>query len=94
MRAIVEAMHFMMVTVEARKFHLQMLIKQLEDVNQKIWRNTIATVSTIAKALAARDAYTECHAEHVGQIVGLNAAEMGLSERKMNWLNWHGRTIT
>lgn len=70
----------MMVTVEARKFHLQVFIKKLENVNQKIRFNTIATVSTIDKALAASGAYTEDHAACAGQIIGLTAAEMGLSE--------------
>ncbi len=79
-RTIAEAMGLMMVKVEAREFHLEMLIKQLEEVNQKIRRNTIATVSAMANALAARDAYTEGHAERVGQIAGWVAAEMGLKE--------------
>lgn len=79
-RTLAEAMGLMMVKVEAREFHLEMLIKQLEEVNQKIRRNSIATVSAMANALAARDAYTEGHAERVGQIAGLVAAEMGLNE--------------
>ena len=77
-RTIAEAMGLMMVKVEAREFHLAELIEQLEEVNRKIRRNTIATVSTMAKALAARDAYTEGHAERVGRIAGLLAAEIGL----------------
>jgi hypothetical protein len=77
-RAIAEAMALMMVKVEAREFHLAELIGQLEEINRKIRRNTIATVSTMAKALAARDAYTEGHAERVGRIAGLIAAEIGL----------------
>jgi len=81
-RAIAEAMGFMMVKVEAREFHLEMLNKQLKEMNQKIRRNTIATVSTMAKALAARDAYTEGHAERVGRIAGLIAGEMGLNEEE------------
>jgi response regulator RpfG family c-di-GMP phosphodiesterase len=79
-RTIAEAMGFMMVKVEAREFHLELLIKQLEEVNQKIRRNTIATVSAMANALAARDAYTEGHAERVGQIAGWVAEEMSLKE--------------
>lgn len=79
-RSIAEAMGLMMVKVEAREYHLESLIKQLEEMNQQIRRNTISTVSAMAKALAARDAYTQGHAERVGQIAGLTAAEMGLSE--------------
>jgi hypothetical protein len=77
-RTIAEAMGLMMVKVEAREFHLAELIQQLEEVNRNIRRNTIATVSTMAKALAARDAYTQGHAERVGRIAGLLAAEIGL----------------
>jgi putative nucleotidyltransferase with HDIG domain len=77
-RTIAEAMGLMMVKVEAREFHLAELIEQLKEINQKIRRNTIATVSTMARALAARDAYTEGHAERVGRISGKIAAEMGL----------------
>jgi putative nucleotidyltransferase with HDIG domain len=79
-RTIAEAMGLMMVKVEAREHHLEMLIEQLEEMNQQIRRNTIATVSTMAKALAARDAYTEGHAERVGRIAGLIATEMGWTE--------------
>jgi len=81
-RTIAEAMGLMMVKVEAREYHLEMLIKQLEEMNQQARRNTIATVSSMAKALAARDAYTVGHAERVGQIAGLIAAEMGLTDRE------------
>ncbi len=77
---IAEGMGLMMVKVEAREYHLEMLIKQLEEVNRQIRHNTIATVSAMARALAARDAYTEGHAERVGQIAGLIAGEMGLAE--------------
>jgi putative nucleotidyltransferase with HDIG domain len=77
-RTIAEAMGLMMVKVEAREFHLAELIQQLEEVNRNIRRNTIATVSTMAKALAARDAYTQGHAERVGRIAGMVAAEIGL----------------
>ena len=79
-RTIAEAMGLMMVKVEAREYHLEMMNKQLEEMNQQIRRNTIATVSTIAKTLAARDAYTEGHAERVSRVAGLIAAEMGMIE--------------
>jgi putative nucleotidyltransferase with HDIG domain len=77
-RTIAEAMGLMMVKVEAREFHLAELIEQLKEINQKIRRNTIATVSSMARALAARDAYTEGHAERVGRVAGKIAVEMGL----------------
>jgi len=80
-RAIAQALVRMVANVEARQKHLEMLTKQLEEANQHTQRNLIATVSAMAKALAARDAYTEGHAERVGQISGLIAAELGLSEK-------------
>ena len=89
-RTIAEAMGLMMVKVEAREYHLEMLIKQLEETNQQVRRNTIATVSSMAKALAARDAYTQGNAERVGQIAGLIAASkdkrtIGLKEKFTKW---------
>ncbi len=80
-RAIARALARMVANVEARQNHLEMLTKQFEEANQHTQRNLIATVSAMAKALAARDAYTEGHAERVGQISGLIAAELGLSEK-------------
>jgi putative nucleotidyltransferase with HDIG domain len=80
-RAIAQALVRMVANVEIRQNHLEMLTKQSEEANQHTQRNLIATVSAMAKALAARDAYTEGHAERVGQISGLIAAELGLSER-------------
>jgi putative nucleotidyltransferase with HDIG domain len=79
-RTIAEAMGLMMVKIEAREFHLAELVEQLKETNQKVRRNAIATVSTMARALAARDAYTVGHAERVGRIAGLIASEMGLNE--------------
>ena len=77
-RTIAAAMEPMMTKIEARKNHLEMLTQQVEEAGRESRRNVIATVSTMAKALAARDAYTEGHTERVGQIAGLIAEEMGL----------------
>ena len=89
-RAIAQALVRMIANVEDRQNHLEMLTKQLEEANQHTRRNIIATVSTMAKALAARDAYTEGHAERVGQISGLIAAakddqKVGLKEKFTKW---------
>ena len=89
-RAIAEAMGLMMVKVEAREYRLEMLVKELEETNQKVRRNTIATVSSMAKALAARDAYTHGHAERVGQIAGLIAAEMGMTNEETDLVELAG----
>jgi putative nucleotidyltransferase with HDIG domain len=89
-RTIAEAIGRMMAKVETREKHLEMLTKQVEKANQRTRRNIIATVSTMAKALAARDAYTEGHAERVGQISGLIAVEMGLSEEDTEMIQLAG----
>ncbi len=60
-RTIAEAMGMMMVKVEAREYHLEMLVEELKNLNDTIRQNTINVVSSLANALAARDTYTEGH---------------------------------
>ncbi len=90
-RTIAEAMGLMMVKVETREYHLEMLIKELEALNEKIRRNAIGTVSAMANALAARDTYTEGHADRVGRIAGMIAVEMGLPEEEIELVRVAGR---
>jgi len=77
-RVIAEAMAMMMVKVEAREFHLETLIDELRELNERIKQNTIQTMSAMANALAARDAYTEGHAARVGEMARRMAEHMGL----------------
>ena len=56
---LAEAVGLMMVKIEAREFHL-------EQLNDKIKTNTLNTVTAVANALGARDAYTEGHGDRVG----------------------------
>jgi putative nucleotidyltransferase with HDIG domain len=77
-RTIAEAMGMMMVKVEAREYQLELLIEQLRKLNAKIKENTIKVVSTMAHALAARDAYTEGHAARVGEMAFRMAQRMDL----------------
>jgi len=79
LRTIAKAVGGMIAKVEAREHHLETLSRQVEESNRRTRRDIIATVTTMAKALAARDSYTEGHAERVGQISRLVAAEMGMS---------------
>ncbi len=90
-RTIAEAMGLMMVKVEAREYHLEMLIKELEALNERIRSNAIGTVSAMANALAARDTYTEGHADRVGRIAGMIAVEMGLPEEEIELVKVAGR---
>lgn len=56
---LAEAVGLMMVKIEAREFHLEQLF-------DKIKINTLNTVTAVANALGARDAYSEGHGERVG----------------------------
>ncbi len=90
-RSIAEAMGMMMVKVEAREYRLEMLVQELRELNGRIRRNAVGVVSAMANALAARDKYTEGHAERVGAIAGLIAREMGLSEEEVELVRVAGR---
>lgn len=90
-RSIAEAMGLMMVKVEAREYRLELLIQELRELNVQIRRNAVGTVSAMASALAARDTYTEGHAERVGAIAGLIAEEMGLPGEEVELILVAGR---
>lgn len=85
-RTIAEAMGMMMVKVEAREYQLELMIEELQKLNQQIKENTIATVSTMANALAARDTYTEGHADRVANYSKQIAQIMGLSEDEIEYI--------
>jgi len=79
-RNIAEAMGMMMVKVEAREYELEEMVERLRELNRQIKENTIKTVSAMAHALAARDAYTEGHTARVGELARRMARHMGLDE--------------
>lgn len=79
-RTIAEAVGRMMAEVKSRERRLEMLARQVEETGRNARDSIIATVTTMAKALAARDSYTMGHAERVGLVSGLLATEMVLAE--------------
>jgi putative nucleotidyltransferase with HDIG domain len=79
-RNVAEAVGMMMVKVEAREYELEMMVERLRELNYRIKENTIKTVSAMAHALAARDAYTEGHTARVGELAGRMAVRLGLDE--------------
>ena len=89
-RTIAEAMGLMMVKVEAREYRLELMVKELEALNEKIKQNTIQAVSTMAHALEARDAYTEGHAARVADIACKIARQMGLAEEEIEFIRLGG----
>ncbi len=89
-RTIAEAMGLMMVKVEAREYHLEMLVEELRRANEQIRQNTIATVSALAQALAARDAYTEGHAARVGELSRRIAVELRLPSSEVEHVRLAG----
>ncbi|WP_419786294.1 HD-GYP domain-containing protein [Pseudodesulfovibrio sp.] len=68
---LAEAVGLMMVKIEAREFHL-------EQLNERIKTDTLNTVTAVAEALGARDAYTEGHGERVGIYAERLARRLGL----------------
>ncbi len=89
-RTIAEAMGLMMVKVEAREYRLELMVKELEALNEKIKQNTIGVVSAMAHALAARDAYTEGHAERVADVATKIARQMGLPPEEVEFIRLGG----
>ena len=89
-RLIAEAMAFMMVKVEAREYRLELMVKELEALNEKIREGTISAVSAMAHALAARDAYTEGHAERVARLGVRIARELGMPEEDVEYVRLGG----
>jgi len=90
LRTIAEAMGLMMVKVEAREFRLEQLIDELKELNQRIRENTVATVSAMAHALAARDAYTQGHDARVGELAAELARRLGMSGEEVEWVRLGG----
>ncbi len=89
-RSIAEAMGMMMVKVEAREYKLELLVQELRELNERLRQTTIGTVSAMAHALAARDAYTEGHAERVGEWSRLTAKNMGLDAGMVRYVHLAG----
>jgi len=89
-RAIAEAMGLMMVKVEAREYRLELMIKELEALNEEIRQGTVNTVSAMAHALAARDAYTEGHAARVAGLAVQIARQIGLNDEEVDYVRLGG----
>jgi len=89
-RTIAEAMGLMMVKVEAREYRLELMVKELEALNEKIKQNTIGVVSAMAHALAARDAYTEGHAARVADVACKIACQLGLPREEVEFIRLGG----
>ncbi len=70
---LAEAVGLMMVKIEAREYHLEQLFERIKT-------DTLDTVTAVARALAARDAYTEGHGERVGIYAERLARRLGLPE--------------
>ncbi|MCP4398677.1 MAG: HD domain-containing protein [bacterium] len=89
-RRIAEAMGMMMVKVEAREYHLEMLVEELKNLNDTIKQNTINVVSSLANALAARDTYTEGHTARVSELAATLARQMGMDKEEIEFVRLAG----
>lgn len=68
---LAEAVGMMMVKIEAREARLEQLL-------EKIRKDSVNTVTAVVHALGARDAYTEGHGERVGRYARRLAQRVGL----------------
>lgn len=73
---LAEAVGMMMVRIEAREFHLEQLYETIK-------ANSLSTVTAVANALGARDAYSEGHGERVGLYAERLARRIGLEETEV-----------
>jgi putative nucleotidyltransferase with HDIG domain len=89
-RTIAETVALMMVKVEAREFRLQQLVEELKELNETIRKNTIAAVTAMAHALAARDTYTEGHASRVAELSHAIALQLGLKGEDTEYVRLGG----
>lgn len=89
-RTIAEAVALMMVKVEAREFRLQQLVEELKELNEQVRNNTVAVVTAMAHALAARDSYTEGHASRVSELARAIGREMGLTGDELEYVRLGG----
>jgi putative nucleotidyltransferase with HDIG domain len=89
-RTIAEAVALMMVKVEAREFRLQQLVEELKELNEQVRNNTVAVVTAMAHALAARDSYTEGHASRVSELAHAIGREMGLTGEELEYVRLGG----
>ncbi|WP_320006465.1 HD domain-containing phosphohydrolase [Maridesulfovibrio sp.] len=72
-RELAESVGLMMVRIEAREF-------ALEQANEELKCNIVATIKAVARGLSLRDPYTRGHAERVGNYCERLARRMELSE--------------
>jgi HD-GYP domain-containing protein (c-di-GMP phosphodiesterase class II) len=72
-RELAESVGLMMVRIEAREF-------ALEQANDELKCNIVATIKAVARGLSLRDPYTRGHAERVGNYCERLARQMGLAD--------------
>ena len=80
---LAEAVGLMMVKIEAREFHLEQLLETIKT-------NTLNTVTAVAGALGARDAYSEGHGERVGIYAERLARRLELAEDEVERISIAG----
>lgn len=73
-REVAESVGLMMVRIEAREF-------ALEQANENLKCNIIATVKAVARGLSLRDPYTRGHGERVGRYCERLAKKLGWTEK-------------
>lgn len=89
-RKIAEAVGMLMVKVEAREYQLEMVIKELKELNETLRKNTIKVVSSLANALESRDNYTVGHTARVSELAVKIATYAGLKKDEIEYIRLAG----
>ncbi len=79
-RRLAEAFGMMMVNIEVRECHLEKLNEELRQLNNRMQKNVLQTVITIAHSLGARDIYTEGHGHRVARYATKLARQLNFSD--------------
>ena len=93
-RTVAEAMGMMMVKVEAREYRLEQLVARLKELNDTIRRNSIATVSAMAHALAARTNTPKAIPPGWGNLPGASPWPWAWKNKRRSSSSWPGCCTT
>lgn len=80
---LASAIEKMTLKMEAEETRLRETVNELNRLNNKLKRNILKTVITIAKTVSARDSYTGDHAQRVARYSARLARRLGLPEEEV-----------
>ena len=72
------------------KTRVYLRLKSTEEVNEKINQSFLQTISSLALAMEAKDAYTSGHSTRVAQMAASLGRKLGLDQTQIQRLEWAG----